>query len=216
MSNPHVYIAIPSYTGMIASSCVLGVVSLIDTIKSEGGNATLTFHSFNGNVADARNHLARGFLESDASHLLFIDDDMGFRESDIMRMLDAVADNPRQVVAALCPRKNRETGAGDYDCYSPITPAMHGTDSLLGVTRVGTGIMLIPREALQAVLDFGVVDTNKADGLVQFFVTKMGAESLGEDYYFCDMCTAAGIEVSVAMWTTSVTHTGLHTYKGII
>jgi hypothetical protein len=45
-------------------------------------------------VTIGRNHLVNSFLEhADSSHLIFVDDDIKFQPSDIVRMLEANLDN---------------------------------------------------------------------------------------------------------------------------
>ena len=206
-----VYIAIPSYTGLVASSCLLGIVGLVQELAKYGMESQLTVHSFNGNIADARNRLVHGFLESDYTQLLFLDDDMGFDPYDIVRMVMKASD--WGVLGALCPRKNMATGTGDYDCYSPLKPdCWHGTGCAANVDRVGTGIMVIPRKTFEDVSPF--VIKRDSDDILQFFVTSMGEETIGEDFYFCDKVVQAGMPVGIAMWTKSVTHAGRFIYKG--
>ena len=72
--------------------------------------------------------------------------------------------------------------------------------------------MVIPRKTFEDVSPF--VIKRDSDDILQFFVTHMGAETIGEDFYFCDKVVQAGMPVGIAMWTTSVTHAGRFIYKG--
>lgn len=207
-----IMIAIPSYTGLVATECMMSIFELVNELSEFGVQCGFATHSYNGNIADARNKLCHEFLYSDHAytHILFIDDDMGFHAPDIFNMIypmDAV-----EVFAALCPRKNMETGAGEYDCYDPLYPEKHGRSEFQQVDRAGTGIMLIPRGALDRVETVLPVYAQPPE-ISQFFVTYMGEVLIGEDYYFCDRLAEAGVPLYVAMWT-KVTHTGRYVYKG--
>ena len=210
-----VFIAIPSYTGTIAAECVLSVVGLIGVLNSElGVQSILSIHSYNGNVADARNRLVQGFLQSDCTHMLFVDDDMQFNPVDILEMFRAVVAPPQRneaIMAALCPRKNIQTGEAEYNLYSPLAEEYHGERVVVQVDRVGTGIMIIPRHSFDVLTS--ATACREADGLQQFFVTIMGVEELSEDYYFCESARACGVNIYLAMWT-DVKHIGRYAFGG--
>lgn len=209
-----VFIAIPSYTGTIAAECMLSVVGLIEVLNSElGGQSMLTIHSYNGNVADARNRLVQGFLTSDCTHILFVDDDMQFVPEEVFRMLSGFTSNTLAVIAALCPRKNTKGAASEYDMYHPpADESLYGKNVYVHVDRVGTGIMVIPRKVF---LDTAPNVVRRAtDGMPQYFLTLSGVRDVSEDYYFCDRVRSCGIDIFLAMWT-DVKHIGRYAFGGL-
>lgn len=199
-------IAIPTYTGLVAVECMVSVLGLCQKLGNVGIEYEIVTRNYDGNIARARNALCHHFLESDCTHMLFVDDDMTFHSGHIFQML--VATDYNGIIGALCPRKNMSTGNGVYDCYQPRKPRAEKTDTLYEAYRVGTGIMLIPRQVLEQ-LDVGVIDGHKT---FFEFVTVANQGYLSEDYYFCDLVHNAGFGVAVAMWT-DVSHMGRYCYK---
>lgn len=209
------FIAIPSYTGNITAECMLSVVGLMEVLNSElSTKTTLTIHSYNGDVADARNELVKAFMSSTCTHLLFVDDDMAFVPRDIVRMCADRTDafgNPA-VTAALCPRRNTEGCAVDYTLHSPpVDETLYGTNGYASVDRVGTGIMFIPRAVFEHVKPNAVV--RRRDGLVQYFLRQTGVEDISEDYAFCDLLKHCAVPLYIALWT-DVKHIGRHAFGG--
>lgn len=210
-----VFIAIPSYTGTIAAECMLSVVGLMEVLNSElGVKSMLAIHSYNGNVADARNRLCQGFLETNCTHILFIDDDMQFVPEEIARMFKSyeAGEFGLGVVAALCPRKNTFGRAIEYNLYHPPTDeSLYGTNTFISVDRVGTGIMVIPRQVLTTT-GLRVIHRLR-DGMPQYFLTKSGEVDVSEDFYFCDHLKQCGVPLFLALWT-NVKHIGRYAFGG--
>lgn len=207
------FIAIPSYTGTISAECMLSVVGLIEVLNSElGVQSVLTIHSYNGNVADARNQLVQEFLSTNCTHLLFVDDDMQFVPSEIARMFEFFTTRNEGVLAALCPRRNTIGQESVYDLYSPlVSGSFYGADAYIEIERVGTGIMLIPRTVFTTTV-FNVIHRLR-DGLAQYFLTISGEEDISEDYYFCDHLKTCGVSLYLALWTNTK-HIGRYAFGG--
>ena len=91
-------------------------------------------------VARARNKLAAEFLESDATHLLFLDTDLIFTPDHIKRLLSH--DEP--IVAGLYPKKQAEL-AWVLNTLPGEEPDARG---LQKVKYIGTGCLMIKREVI--------------------------------------------------------------------
>lgn len=91
-------------------------------------------------VARARNKLAADFLETDATHLLFLDTDLIFSPEQIARLLSH--DVP--IVAGLYPKKQPQL-AWVLNILPGEEPRANG---LQKVKYVGTGCLMIEREVL--------------------------------------------------------------------
>src|SRR5262245_20133154 len=82
---------------------IRSVVGLQQHCLRNGINFQLATTEQITNIDRARNVLAAMFLwDTTASHMLFIDDDMGFNVEDLVKMFDW---RDKDVVAAICPRK---------------------------------------------------------------------------------------------------------------
>lgn len=84
---PHVFIATPCYGGLLTHAYVTSLLSAQQVLPAAGITVTVQFLPSESLVQRARNRLVAAFLASEASHLLFIDADLGFEVTDIIRML---------------------------------------------------------------------------------------------------------------------------------
>jgi len=98
----NVYVATPSYGGVVTTSYVQGLLDLYETADEHGFGLMASFNSFDSLITRARNTMVAEFLADDRfTHLMWIDSDIGFKGSDVVRLL--LADRP--VVAGVYPLK---------------------------------------------------------------------------------------------------------------
>lgn len=191
-----VFVAIPAY-GQIPvnfANCVTKMIleppcSLV--VKWQPGDSL---------VSRARNTLTADFLESDCTHLLFIDSDLVFSSEQIARMVEH--DVP--IVGGFYPKK--QDGNLEWVCNAKIPNPEPDERGLHSLRYIGTGFMLIKREVFDAMIvrygeslayfadgsgrpehDFWSVGVHRgADGRGRF---------LSEDWFFCQRCLDMGLEV---------------------
>ena len=98
-------------------------------------------------VSRARNTLTADFLESDCTHMLFIDSDLIFGGDQVRR----IAEHQEEVVGGLYPKKQEGDVAwvlNGCDQDAAVRP-----DGLQEVKYVGTGFMRIARCVFEAMID---------------------------------------------------------------
>lgn len=170
------------------------------------------------NLPKARNGLAAHFLASRYTDLLFIDDDMGWAPGAVMRLL--ASDHPVVAAAGL-----KKTDTAKTWCLK-LLPGTEGgmlTDDMgaIEVFTVGTGMMRIAREALEAIiaarpdLKLENVDADMPEDVknlaYRFFA--FGPNDEGEDYTFCQLYRSVGGEIWVDQDIT-LSHTGDKSWTG--
>ena len=101
VSTPTVFIATPMYGGMAAGIYTVSMVQLPAIFLRNRVDSLYAFTSSESLVPNARNVLTHQFLESQATHLMWIDSDIGFNATDIVSML--IAD--RDIVCGIYPKK---------------------------------------------------------------------------------------------------------------
>ena len=232
-SPTSLFIATPAYNNQVYASYATCLMKFV-LQAHEAGMRVFYAHTLSSSlITKARNILARQFLQSDYSHLLFIDADMTFRPEDLMRLLDADKD----VIAAICPRKeiNWPAVAAFARAHPDATPqalaqagASYGTYELLTddpvfldqpveVGAIGTGIMLIKRAAfdrVRAAPGHQVISEGPDAGEDIFFDTTFAdGRYVSEDISFCRRFRAAGGRVWGAPWFR-VGHIGNHEFIG--
>ena len=163
-------VATPLYGGAEADY-LRSVVGLTGAAERAGVACSFAWLSNNAVIERARNVLAAAFLQSDATHLVFIDGDIGFVPEDVLDLVARMqADESLAVVGAPCPKRKinwqlvasaaakglaasnpaaLERFAGLF-ALDPLEPqASFRVDQPLELARVGTGLMVIRRDVIE-------------------------------------------------------------------
>ncbi|MDE2106828.1 MAG: hypothetical protein KGL39_56960 [Patescibacteria group bacterium] len=148
-------------------------------------------------VERARNILTANFLESDCTHLLFVDTDIGFSAADVAR----IASHSAPVVGGLYPLKT--ISAAVQWCGNGLQPgdaAIRG-DGLTEVKYIGTGFLCIARAVFECMISVGAVEQYTQDfppHRQEFAFWTQGVRGnrfLTEDWMFCQRCQELGIPI---------------------
>jgi len=239
---PKIFVATPMYGGL----CTGGYTSaLLQLAGVAGQNGIQMYYAYMMNeslITRARNSMAYDFLNSDATHLFFIDADITFNPNDFPAMLQA----DKGIICGLYPKKeinwlqvsealkagvppqelNKHTGAFVLNLPEGETTKTGYAHEPMEIANGGTGFMLIKREVFEQLADkvpsyhndmFHAVDTERKVKIIkEYFTTSIDHESkrlLSEDYHFCALARKNGIKVYAAPWAT-FTHTGTYGFSG--
>lgn len=136
-----VFLAVPSY-GPVSGITTFSLFRAHTALNEAGFDVELALLLGDCHVDDARNALVRDFLASTCDDLVFIDADIGFQETDLIRLLS----HDRDVVGGAYPKK----------CDTESYPVKIGggevwsdADGLISVEGVGTGFLRIRRNVLE-------------------------------------------------------------------
>lgn len=163
-------VATPLYDGA-QGDYLRSIIGLTGAAERAGVGCAFAWLSNNAAIDRARNALAAAFLQSDATHLVFIDGDIGFDPADVLGLARRMAGDPQlAVIGAPCPKRrinwklvaaasSKGLGAAnpaDLERFSgvfAIEPlqgqADFRIDAPLEVARVGTGLMAIRRDVIE-------------------------------------------------------------------
>ena len=95
------FVATPMYGGLCTGGYALGLLNMAGTC-SNNGIALYYAHMQNESlITRARNSLAYDFLQSEATHLMFIDADISFDPKDLVSMTNADKD----IICGIYPKK---------------------------------------------------------------------------------------------------------------
>lgn len=236
------FVATPMYGGMCTGMYASAVMQLVGVC---GQNQMLMYFSFMMNeslITRARNSLTYDFLETDATHLMFIDADIAFNPNDIPRMVHADKD----IICGIYPKKEINwisvaeavkkgvppeqlqhfTGAFVVNLAPGEESKKGDINSPIEIANGGTGFMLIKRKVFEDMLDkvpsytndmYHAVDKVRKPKIIkEFFATSIDEESnrlLSEDYHFCKLARQHGFKVWCAPWA-SFSHTGSYNFSG--
>jgi hypothetical protein len=241
-SQTKLFVATPMYGGMCTGMFTSGIMQLVGVC---GANQMKMYFSFMMNeslITRARNSMAYDFLETDATHLMFIDADISFNPNDIPLMVNADKD----IICGIYPKKEINwvevseavkrgvppdqlanfTGAFVVNLANGESSKTGKIDEPIEISNGGTGFMLIKRKVFEDLADkvpsytndmYHAVDVvRKVKVIKEFFATSIDEESnrlLSEDYHFCKIAREAGFKVYAAPWA-SFGHTGSYTFSG--
>lgn len=234
-SAPIIFIATPMYGGMAMAAYTWAMAQTPATFM-RNGLGLLYMNKVNDSVvANARNTLANQFLESQATHLMWIDADIGFNPLDIVSMV--VAD--RDIVCGLYPKKeidwkrvaqavrdgvppeelHQHTGSFVVNLITgPAGTVSADVDGLFEIGGGGTGFMLIKRGVFEALADDVRGFIYEQTVIREFYSSTIDPETgkmMSEDYHFCRLARDHGFKVFAAPWVR-LSHTGTYVFDSPI
>lgn len=171
------FIASPLYGGMCYGSYTRSLMDLTLALAHYGIQFRVYFIFNESLIQRARNYCAAEFLDSDCTHMLFIDSDISFKPDDVITLLALQKEGSEyDVIGGPYPKKsiswekiktavdrgaadqnpnNLEQFVGDYVFNPKVEPGMEGKpvqvrlDEPLEVGELGTGFMMIRRDTLE-------------------------------------------------------------------
>lgn len=173
------------------------------------GEKSIELISVGGSILpDVRHRLVAEAMKIDATHMLFLDDDMVFPKDALNMLLRWNV----PIVGANYVRRGLPTFPTAYrgkrgDGAKGILWTQPGDNSLVEVKHVGTGCMLIDMRVFTW-LDMRMKERAKEEGkskreiskinalpLFQFLQNPKGPGFIGEDVYFCEKCIDLGLKI---------------------
>jgi hypothetical protein len=232
----HIFLATPCYGGQVTLPYFHSVISLMMHGVAQGLPVTVETLAGESLIPRGRNSLVAKFLAHPvATHLLFVDADIGFSPEAVRRLLALGEDVVAGVYplkqffwdeAAVARAKGGElitTAALRYVGKACEGGARRG--DFVAAEYAGTGFMLISRAALERMiaaypeLHYDMAHVPNAappEFLFALFDTAIDAASghyLSEDYTFCARWRALGGTIWLDT-ASALTHTGTHEYVG--
>ena len=191
-------------------------------------------------VTQGRQLCVSGFMESNCTHMLFIDSDISFNFKMIERMINYDKDiclvpypikgldfdKIKKRIKDGCDIDPRVLG-NQYTMSVPDPSSVKVENGFIEVERGPAGCMLIKRSVIDALIkeypEFTIKQHTLIDGklvtrehMYNFFDTYWNKEDktyTGEDFYFCKLCKHAGIRM-YALIDEYIQHHGEYSYTG--
>ena len=214
----HLVVATPCYGGLVTQRYMQSVCALLLDAKSSGITVTVEMIGYESLIPRARNTLVATFLDTaSATHLIFIDADIGFTVDAVVRMLAL----KQEVVAGMYPLKLVDYGpavaervaAGEslqsaQTRYVGLLEEPERRETVDGFSTgvyAGCGFMLIARSALEKLIARHPESRFSAShdrerpslsrnqyALFDTMIDPQTREYLSEDYAFCQRWRAIG------------------------
>lgn len=235
--RPSIYVATPAYGCLLNLQFLTSMIRLHQLSRQKG---IVTFFDCLGQeslITRARNVLCERFLRSPASHLMFIDADIGFDPQSVFRLLEADKDcatgtySKKAINFDLVKKKLADVSTEpvhqmglDFNLNIPGTRA-EAVNGFVRVLDSATGFMLIKR-CVFSDLEHKLPGTirkvrNDSIGLAideykVYFDCIVDPDSkryLSEDFTFCRWMQQAGLEVWTDI-TAPLLHVGCMEVRG--
>jgi hypothetical protein len=156
LRTTRVHIAMPCYGGMLTESTFMSFIKWANTARQLGIDWTLETMVNESLISRARNTLTAKFLDMpDATHLFFVDADIGWEPWHLLVLLNRDVD----VAAGLYPMKTMPIKW----VVNGFEGAEEGPDGFQEVSKAGTGFLLIKKHVFEKMNSHPAVKQYKND-----------------------------------------------------
>jgi len=232
--KPKIFIGTPMYGMMCYGAYTINLIELHTIFCNNKWDVKYDFIGNESLITRARDNIAYNFLQSDCTHLLFLDSDIAFNATDVERMINEDLDLLCGVYCAKEIKWDRVEAAVNAGCATQHLPfaglrPIFATDNhysftdmnIIEVDYSGTGYMLIKREVFEKLIPhtetyIGNTGPNKGKTIHAFFQVCIDEYNnmLSEDYYFCREWRKIGGKVNVALYARAA-HYGSYGYGNV-
>lgn len=195
-----IFIATPAFDGRVHVPYAVALSETVSLLNAYSIKVQFCITTSGSLLVAERNRLIKRFLESDCTHLLCIDSDLGWPAQAVKALLDHDMD----FVAGLYPARGE-----DVFLFRPVfnedKSIVKNDKNLLKMNYIPAGFMLIKRQVLEKMCEVypqlyfkPKSKENEHEAAFCFFNTElMDGEFWGEDYVFCRRVREAGFDIWV-------------------
>lgn len=174
-----IFLTTPAFLGQVHIQYALSLAETAVLLNSHKILLELHLSHSTSELVQARNQLIQDFLNSDSSHLLMIDSDLGWPPEAILKLIQKDLD----IIGGCYPSRNDKIFR-----FRPILQengSLVFNNSFLEMEAIPAGFLLIKRQVIEkAIAEQPLFRTGIMNG--QFW---------GEDYYFCKALRKSGFKI---------------------
>lgn len=212
------YLATPSGAGEFDRRYVRALMQTVEMVRASGGDIDWGEMPYCADLSYARNRILGAFLRSRHTHMLMVDDDMGWQPHDVLRLLATKLDfvggaGPKKMYPLrFCIHSRDDMGREVHGSY-------HEATGTIEVTGIGTGFLMVSRACVERmaaaypelVFDPGEGQTEYAlfDPLI------VNKTRYSDDFAFCWRWRKIGGQVHV-LPSIKLAHIGSHCFEGAL
>jgi hypothetical protein len=201
VKNINVMIATPAFNAQVYIQYMLAFAATSHMLLAHNIMVTPCIVPASSLLVAERNKIIQAFWDSDCTHLLCIDADIGWPPEAVLKLLQ----DDREFIACCYPARSSR----DLFIFRPIfdekTAIVHEKD-LLKMESVPAGFMLLQRSAIKKMRKAhphlyyqpkhrDPNDPYHAGGYLLFNTEIVDGEFFGEDYIFCKRAADAGVDI---------------------
>jgi hypothetical protein len=242
ISNPHpcLFVGTPCYGRQVTDVYVGSLLKLQLACQQRGVTLQVQMLGSDALITRARQNIVARFLENEtATHLIFIDADLGFEPEQVFRLMDFDADMTAAIYpikridwakVAACAQANRvplQSAALTYTTEFEDDSRIAVRDGFVRVTYAGTGFLMMRRKTLLSMInhypELRYAHDHKPDdrlggtqwryALFNCMIDERTGTFLSEDFSFCRRWTDMGGEIWADL-KSRLTHVGAFSFDG--
>lgn len=218
----NIFFATPCYGGLITDQFFLSMFKTTQTLIQHGINFRVTTLRNESLISRARNILTAMFLESNCTHLMFIDADIEWESDSIIRMLAM----DKNIIAGAYPKKTLPIDyAINLKFIDKERKQVRVDNGAIEVLDASTGFFMIKREVIERMVEHypelfyvndSSIDPKYNKYCYSLFDTIHDPDDnryLSEDYTFCRRWQKMGGDIWLDP-NTKLNHVGSYTFQG--
>lgn len=194
-----VMIATPAYDGRVHVPYAIALSETTALLLNNGVQVCYNITTSGSLLVAERNRILKLFIQSDATHLLCVDSDLGWVPQVVLKMILA----EKEFVAGVYP--GREGKTFTFRTFNNENESIVEENGLLKMQYIPAGFMLLTRSVVEKLMKkFPELyfepkhETMKHEAGWLFFNTEIWeGEFWGEDYTFCRKVREAGVDIWV-------------------
>lgn len=219
MTQRHVVIAVPAYTGTIHLGTMRSIIADMLGFADRGDKVSLLDDCGNAMIADCRNKIVADFLASDATDLIFVDADVAWAKGTLLQLVDY----PVDCVAAIYPQRKDPINFCVRYLDDPDKKGIYANEEtgLIEVDGVPFGCVKLSRSMCEQMVKHyadteyfcqGTLTDKAWDLFGSYWMEKL---KFGEDYSFCRRWRDMGGKIWIAP-EMNMGHIGNKTFIGCL
>jgi len=232
-------IGTPMYGGMATHAYIGGLLSNFEILRQNDIKVDWNLMGNESLITRGRNYIADHFLQSDSTHLMWIDADIGFERNAILKLLNYDEDfigaaYPKKMIdwerirttsiLSTNPNNIRDHGSSYVVNFLDNEHNINKTNDkgLVEMRHLGTGFMLVTKKVFKKMRsncrqarasNFGQF----ANWYTEYFKTDLDEDGIlqSEDWVFCNQWRDVGGKIWLDP-TIKLDHVGTYIYEGDI
>ena len=196
---PHIMIVTPAYSGTVNAQYAMSLAQTYLLLSMNGIKTTFEIEPNSSILSASRNRLTEKFWQSDATHMLCIDADLGWPAEAVLAMLST----QKEFIAGVYPSRKGKGFIFRPQFENEKTQKLITENHIIKMDAVPAGFMLIARSAIKKMrnhfpeLYYSPKDPrDDSETTYALFNTELiNSEFWGEDYVFCKRAIDAGVDI---------------------
>ncbi len=194
-----IFLATPAFDGKVHVQYSIALAETLSLLLSKNIECIMKVVASGSLLVAERNRLVEAFMQTDCTHMLFIDSDLGWPAQAILEMLKKDMD----VMAGCYPARKGKDFFFRPICRPDGSLEVDIDKKLIKMQYIPAGFMLIKRNVIETIREDNpqlyfepkYKSEHSSCGYMLFNTELMDGEFWGEDYVFCKILHKSGFDI---------------------